>query len=301
MYYCDLNLNEINDKYQKVFNPFFMSKKMDLIVDFKEGKIPYIIFKNTGLHLKCDEENIENNSLDMDLRLCFISSVFKCLEINPITYEGENNGYLFRKVTPVKSFEKTKSSFGGKEELGFHVDNNHLSLTPEASEEGKSKAPDYLSLLCIRNNEKVPTIISDINQAIKSLTENELNILLDKRYTIDYPDSFKVSGKVEAPVLVKSEEGFYSRFDYAFTTPNDKDAKKAFDKLNQILTENSQDINLDSGDLIIFRNQKVVHGRKKFNPKYDGFDRFLIRLFGVDELRDIVTVSDDQPYHSVSI
>jgi hypothetical protein len=38
-------------------------------------------------------------------------------------------------------------------------------------------------------------------------------------------------------------------------------------------------INLQPGDIIILDNNRVVHGRSSFIPKYDGTDRFLVRCF----------------------
>ena len=174
-------------------------------------------------------------------------------------------------------------------------------MAPEKKHKEKSKAPDYLSLLCIRNDEKVPTIISDVNQALASLSNQDRKNLMSNNFTVSYPDSFSVKGSVQAPMIIKGDNGYYSRFDAAFTTPNNANVKESFDKLNEELTANSIDVNLKSGDLLIFRNQKIVHGRKKFTPKYNGFDRYLIRLFGVDSLSDVVSVAKSQPYHSILV
>jgi capsule polysaccharide modification protein KpsS len=144
-------------------------------------------------------------------------------------------------------------------------------------------------------------MISDINKAINSLSDKDIKNLMSDNFTINYPDSFSVNGSVQAPIIVKDQNGYYSRFDAAFTTPNNNYVKKSFSKLNDLLNKNHINVNLKSGDILIFRNQKIVHGRKKFTPKYNGFDRYLIRLFGVDSLDNIVSFSKCQPYHSISV
>jgi L-asparagine oxygenase len=39
------------------------------------------------------------------------------------------------------------------------------------------------------------------------------------------------------------------------------------------------------GEIMIVDNRRAVHGRSGYTPKYDGLDRFLVRCFGVKDLR----------------
>jgi hypothetical protein len=41
---------------------------------------------------------------------------------------------------------------------------------------------------------------------------------------------------------------------------------------------------LQPGDIIFIDNNRAVHGRSSFSPKYDGKDRFLIRCFAAFDL-----------------
>jgi L-asparagine oxygenase len=38
--------------------------------------------------------------------------------------------------------------------------------------------------------------------------------------------------------------------------------------------------NLQPGEIILVDNNRAIHGRSPFFPKYDGNDRFLVRSFG---------------------
>jgi len=42
--------------------------------------------------------------------------------------------------------------------------------------------------------------------------------------------------------------------------------------------------NLKPGEILFINNNKAVHGRSPFFPKYDGTDRFLVRCFAVFNL-----------------
>ena len=38
--------------------------------------------------------------------------------------------------------------------------------------------------------------------------------------------------------------------------------------------------NLQPGDIMLVDNNRAIHGRSPFFPKYDGNDRFIVRSFG---------------------
>ncbi|MCL1127847.1 TauD/TfdA family dioxygenase [Shewanella surugensis] len=303
LYNClhNVNLNGglVDDNLSLLFNPFLLSNEKDSIERFKKGEMNFIVFRNTGFNLK--DNTISNDDVNTQLASSFIASIFTQLGIFPVTYQGENNGLLFRKVTPIKSFEHTQSSLGAKEHLGFHVDNNHMALSNEHNKNTGSVSPDYLSLFCIRNDEDISTDLSDIPLALSQLSAEEIAILKSPRFRIAYPDSFDIQGDIIAPVIVENEHGLCSRFDSAFTHPIDNEAKIVFNKLNHHLKASTININLDSGDLLIFRNQQMAHSRRSFTPQYNGYDRFLLRVFGVDSLSRVKSVSPTTPYYSIAV
>ena len=294
----NLNGNLVDDNLSLLFNPFLLSNDKDYVERFKKGEMNFIVLRNTGFNLK--DNAISNDEINTQLASSFIASTFMQLGISPVTYQGENNGLLFRKVTPIKSFEHTQSSLGAKEHLGFHVDNNHMALSNEHNNTG-SVSPDYLSLFCIRNDEAISTDLSDIPLALSQLSAKEIAILKSPRFRITYPDSFDVQGDIVAPVIVENENGLCSRFDAAFTKPVDNEAQQVFNKLNHYLKAFQINVNLNSGDLLIFRNQKMAHSRQSFTPQYNGYDRFLLRVFGVDSLSRVKPVSPTTPYYSIAV
>jgi L-asparagine oxygenase len=54
--------------------------------------------------------------------------------------------------------------------------------------------------------------------------------------------------------------------------------------LNQRIEEAAVGLCLKAGDLIIIDNRRTVHARTEFEPRYDGFDRWLQRSYVVDSL-----------------
>jgi hypothetical protein len=60
-----------------------------------------------------------------------------------------------------------------------------------------------------------------------------------------------------------------------------EEANEIIDKIIDIYDNYRLGYCLQEGDIILIDNRRMIHGRSGFCPKYDGFDRFLIRCFGI--------------------
>jgi alpha-ketoglutarate-dependent taurine dioxygenase len=55
-------------------------------------------------------------------------------------------------------------------------------------------------------------------------------------------------------------------------------ADDALRSLNALVAKHTKEIVLKTGDVLVMNNHRVIHGRKPFQPRYDGTDRWLMRL-----------------------
>jgi Taurine catabolism dioxygenase TauD, TfdA family len=76
--------------------------------------------------------------------------------------------------------------------------------------------------------------------------------------------------------------------DFDDTRAGDPQAAQAFEALYDALWEVRQEFALAPGDMAIIDNTMALHGRTAFTPRYDGYDRWLQRLFTVRSLSDVV-------------
>lgn len=53
---------------------------------------------------------------------------------------------------------------------------------------------------------------------------------------------------------------------------------------------------LQPGDMLIFKNQQTLHARDGFTPRYDGRDRWMLRVFGVNDPARVMPLDPHQPY-----
>jgi L-asparagine oxygenase len=66
---------------------------------------------------------------------------------------------------------------------------------------------------------------------------------------------------------------------FSSMTVTRRDAKWALDTLRKALAQVGIGFHINPGDLLIMDNRLVAHARSFFQPKYDGKDRWLPRIF----------------------
>jgi len=231
--------------------------------------------------LPTDAEYVEiKNS---DLHGALLSAHFEA-GLWPVVYLGENDGHLIRHVCPMMKAEEKISSQGGKFYFYPHVDNPDLRITGEASVPTMGDCPETLTLLCLRKQVNVKTSLLKLDSVIERLPEKTKYILSQPVSSINRPASFEEKFSVEGvPVLVKDNNTWYSRFDWHNTSGMNTEAEDALKIMRECTLDHSLwfDAPLNPGDAITFLNQRTMHTRNAFQPRFDGTDRWLLRVFGL--------------------
>ncbi len=198
----------------------------------------------------------------------------------PIAYEDEKNGALIQNICPVPGKEMAQENTGSTY-LEFH--------TEDAFHPYK---PDFLGLLCLRpdHNHLAVTAVASIRRALSLVPGKVQHILRQPLYRIRLSSSFLpdvdhpvfsqpmtvLAGDVLEPEL---SVDFYGM--EAMTYP----AQLALKTLKEALLKVTVESRLEKGELLIVDNRVAVHARTSFQPKYDGHDRWLQRLFVVHDFR----------------
>lgn len=228
-----------------------------------------------------------------------ILGMFGCIGINPLAYEGENDDSVFRHVVPKTHAEGAVSSYGSRLHLGMHADNPHLPLIGEPVDT-LSACPEYLSLTGVRCELGVPTRIVDVRDVLKDLPDFVRDELSRPNFCIQRPESFaKRDFNLKAPLVISSPEGdFLCRYNKANVKALTPAAEFALGLLET--TSNSpiyeRKILLQKGDFLIFKNQQTLHARDSFSARFDGTDRWMIRVFGIRDMARTRPVSSQKPF-----
>jgi len=210
-----------------------------------------------------------------------------------IGWQTQQDGRLVTDVLPIKGLEDSLVSSSSLTELGWHTED---AFSPYRA--------DYVGLLCLRRPNKVATTISGVDpRRIPSDIRDTLHkerfvIRPDSSHTAQFnvshyrdssfghlqdiyqepPRVSILSGSADCPVL---------RIDRDFTEaqPGDVAAEMALEWIIDHLDAGLYDLPLNPGEAVFLNNNNVVHGRRPFQPLFDGTDRWLKRVNIVTDLR----------------
>ncbi|WP_105901874.1 TauD/TfdA family dioxygenase [Vibrio gangliei] len=216
--------------------------------------------------------------------------IYQLAGIEPVSYQSENNGFLFRHVVPALNAQNEKSSHGSTFTFGHHVDNPDLPLACERITD-RSGCPEFLSLMALRSDLKVKSNFILLDDLIGYLSHGVVNELCQPNFCINRPDSFSQSRSSRLPILVIDQNGLMlCRYDKENTTPLTESAAAALVMLEAQLQNESLKHYMvyQPGDLLVIKNQRLLHSREGFKSRSDGSDRWLIRMFGMSTLKRMV-------------
>jgi len=200
-----------------------------------------------------------------------------------VGYDREQGGRLIQDIFPVKSSEHQQVSTSSKVMLGSHTE---TAFHPHK--------PRYVVLLCLRGDRSAATTYADVNDVINYLTHDEITVLQTKEFTTTVDPSFMTNGEPNATVVVtpltRHERGWKLIYDELLMSGTTKRAARTLESLHRAVRQATKNIVLEAGDLLVIDNDRAVHGRTPFIPRYDGTDRWLKRSLVVTSLPTIDVV-----------
>lgn len=193
---------------------------------------------------------------------------------NLVSYEAEANGSLFQDIVPSRYMADTQSSLGSCVELEIHTEQAFSNLRP-----------DIISLACLRGDPEAYTHLLPVERVVENMSQEELELLQKPLWKIGVDLSFRssvddtVRGPI--PILYKEADAWRFVFDQDLMIGTTPEATELVHKIVDVYYRHRTSICLAPGDILVVDNNRVVHGRSAFKPKFDGYDRFLIRCFGM--------------------
>jgi Fe(II)/alpha-ketoglutarate-dependent arginine beta-hydroxylase len=214
----------------------------------------------------------------------------------------QQDGHIIHDVVPIEGHEHEQLGSGSEQLLWWHTED---AFHPYRC--------DYLAMLCLRNPDQVETTMANVDSV--NLDKKHVEVLFEPRFTIRPDESHLEKNKAKANSRPDGEQEFlkvayekvnrmqnspdklsvlfgdprapYVRIDPYFMDQlhDDEEAQHALDALVENIDEKLTGIVLKPGDFIFIDNYRVVHGRKPFKARYDGFDRWLKRINVTRDLR----------------
>lgn len=190
---------------------------------------------------------------------------------HPISYAQEQRGSLIQNIIPVHKTETQQISTSSKVELGLHTE---TAFHPYK--------PDYVMLFCLRGDHKAVTTYATLADILKQLDIHIRRVLKQKWFTTGIDLSFRTNDESdqEIPISIVGElDGMLTlTYDEVLIKGTNDLACEALEKVKEAIKNCTQEIILKTGDLLVIDNRKTIHGRKPFQPRYDGTDRWVQRM-----------------------
>jgi Fe(II)/alpha-ketoglutarate-dependent arginine beta-hydroxylase len=218
--------------------------------------------------------------------------MFGSLLGDPFAWTTQQDGRLIHDVIPIRGHERDQLGTSSESLLTWHTEDAFHPLRG-----------DFLGFACLRNPYQAVTTVGYIDDL--DLQESVKAVLFEERFGIR-PDESHLAKNNSAPgmkifedieelhrnpnrvaVLFGDPQQPYIRADPYFMTvsSDDHEAESALDELVKAMDDKMFDLALVSGDFCFLNNFRVVHGRKSFQPRHDGTDRWLKRINITSDLR----------------
>jgi len=252
----------------------------NILINFaKYGSKNGFLYINTGLlcdftELKTPSEN--NYKIGETTILSKIQSILIHTISEMIAYEAEGYGRLFQDIIPIQSMATKQTSVSSNIELEIHTEQAFSKLRP-----------DILTLSCIRGDSNALTYILPVQFILDNLSQYEIELLRKPLWITGVDLSFKLNGNefidgdIRGPMSILNGDEAHPIliFDQDLMKGITEESNNMIKKIVDIYYKYRLKHNMQTGDIIFIDNRRAVHGRSPFSPKYDGYDRFLIRAF----------------------
>jgi alpha-ketoglutarate-dependent taurine dioxygenase len=196
-----------------------------------------------------------------DMALLLLASLFG----DPFSHAAVQAGSLILDICPFAGDEETQLASSSSGGLHWHNEDAYHEFRA-----------DWLLLMCLRNPESTPTTVARVKDV--SPAAREADALWKATYELA-PDTSHLSPQQmprpqAIPVLSGDPEDPFIRIDPEFMGEGpvtEGPLKTLVDELNA----NLRDVTLGEGDILVVDNRRAVHGRRSFDARYDGTDRWL--------------------------
>lgn len=185
-------------------------------------------------------------------------------------YKQEQDGRIIQHIFPKRKNETSQISGSSKVELELHTE---AAFHPYK--------PDYVALLCVRADPDAATVYASLDSILRYLAPSSFSALCKSDFVTRVDASFQTKGEpdqeVVMPVFTTVAGELAMTFDADLMSGTHPAANVALEDLRMAAAKAAREVVLRAGDIIIIDNNKAVHGRRPFTPKYDGKDRWLLR------------------------
>jgi hypothetical protein len=175
----------------------------------------------------------------------------------------QQDGRVVHDIVPIETHKSEQLGSGSNEELTWHTEDAFHELRG-----------DYLIMMCSHKPE-------NSSKARKQVLTNDEGL----KYAYDTMLN-RDAAPEKIAILFGNKKDPCLRIDpYFMDEPEDPKAREAYAAIVELVTESLVEVSLNPGEILIVDNYEVVHGRRAFQAKFDGTDRWYKRLNVIRDIR----------------
>jgi L-asparagine oxygenase len=207
--------------------------------------------------------------------------------LRPLSYIYENEGALAVNLSPKRldsedklALEKSTKDLSGHTDASF----NPSSAEFVAGDSRFSPAPDFVVLAGIRNPARVATRIALLSDVLPLLSEEDRAELQQPNFILTPQSSFVLPDDAVryGPVLWRdSGDQWCCRFSHSKIAADPSlhpGAISALARVSEVLRAVSKAIVIAPGEILLFNNRTIIHGREKIGD-WNPTARWLLRMY----------------------
>jgi L-asparagine oxygenase len=195
----------------------------------------------------------------------------------PVGYLPEHGGDLVQNIVPVKASANQQVSTSSSVTLMWHTE---AAFHPHR--------PRFLLLACLRGDPAAATLLASIEAVVSTIPDAVRDLLRQPLFVTSADESYVGRGRRPVsnpgPVLTGSRHRPQMVFDADLMRGVNSDAQRALEVLGEAIDSCHESVTLTAGDILIVDNNRAVHGRSPYTPRFDGSDRWLKRTFTITDL-----------------
>lgn len=194
-------------------------------------------------------------------------------------FSSQHQGNLIQNVLPIRSEANNQTGTSSRVFLDWHTEDAcHCCRA------------SFVGLFCLRSDASAATTFASVKKM--NMPQRHWECLFQPRFHVAcFDDSASGVVMVEngptISVLYGCLNDPYVRYDAYCIQPNpgDGEAEEALTCFAKQIAPIARQVTLQQGDLLFLDNNRVVHGRTAFTPRFDGTDRWLQRALIAADLR----------------
>jgi hypothetical protein len=201
------------------------------------------------------------------------------LGLHPVAFARENTSILHA-VCPVKGANGRASSHGFDTALPFHTDYADRPIDEPVRD--RSPAAEVLAFAVERAEPDVPMQFVATRRLMSALSAEQIRSGRAAEFAVRAPDIFGDGQGRHIRRLFPPgfEHDPRCRLNLGTMTGTTSRASRLLNEIRELLTAGPmvERIHVRRGDIVVMDNQRAIHRRAAFAPRWDGTDRYFIRV-----------------------